>query len=126
VAGIVSPSAFCEDRRRQRAHRLEQERDPVERVGGEAARPGDHREHDASPSARAVASTVAATIAGRAVRSDTRQIVRQRLTPSAAEPSATCAGPRPARALIATMIGRIITVRISVATSGSAPFSCTT
>ena len=70
----------------------------------------------ASPSARAVASTVAAAIAGRAVRSDTRQIVRQRLTPRAAEPSRHDTGTdASALALIATMIGRIMTVRISVA-----------
>ena len=46
----------------------------------------------ASPSARAVASTTAAEIAGRAARSETRQIVRQRLTPRAAEPSRQEAG----------------------------------
>ena len=81
----------------------------------------------ASPSARAVASTVAAAIAGRAMRSETRQMVRQRLTPSAAEPSRPGGRHRvSASALIATMIGRIITVRISVAVIRSAPFSWTT
>src|SRR5271167_1405914 len=70
----------------------------------------------ASPSARAVASTAAAMMAGRAVRTDTRQIVRQRLTPSATEPSRQETGTDSSEfAVIATMIGRIITVRISVA-----------
>src|SRR6202012_1754156 len=40
-----------------------------------------------SPSARARARTVPATIAGRAARTPTFQIVRQRFTPSASEPS---------------------------------------
>ena len=57
-----------------------------------------------------------AAIAGHTVRSETRRIVRQRLTPSAAEPSRQEAGTASsALALIATMIGRIITVRITVA-----------
>ena len=51
----------------------------------------------ASPSARAVARTVAAMIAGRAVRSETRQIVRQRLTPSASDPSRHATGTVAAR-----------------------------
>ena len=81
----------------------------------------------ASPSARAVASTVAATIAGRAVRSDTRTIVRQRLTPSATDPSRQASGTEPSAAAIsATMIGVIITARITIASVRSAPFSCTT
>ncbi len=81
----------------------------------------------ASPSARAVASTAAATIAGRTVRSDTRQVVRQRLTPSAAEPSVHERGTdSSAPAMIATMIGTIITVRIKTATLRLAPVSCTT
>ncbi len=41
----------------------------------------------ASPSARAQASTAPAMIAGRAARTDTVHIARQRLTPSAAAPS---------------------------------------
>ena len=81
----------------------------------------------ASPSARPVASTAPAMIAGRAVRSDTRQIVRQRLTPSAAEPSVHALGTEAsALVLIATMIGVIITVRISTATARFVPVSCTT
>ena len=40
-----------------------------------------------SPSARAQARTAAATIAGRAARTETVHIARQRLTPSAAAPS---------------------------------------
>src|SRR5580693_6062568 len=70
-----------------------------------------------SPSALAVASTAAATIAGRTVRNDTRRCVRQRLTPSAAVPSILALGTdSSAPTMIATMIGRIITVRINVAT----------
>src|ERR1700722_2069599 len=62
-----------------------------------------------SPSARAVARIAAATIAGRAVRSDTRHVVRQRLTPSAAEPSLHALGTvSSALTMIATMIGTII------------------
>ena len=80
-----------------------------------------------SPSALAVASTAAATIAGLAVRSDTRQVVRQRLTPSAADPSVHARGTvSSALTMIATMIGTIITVRIKVATVRFAPVSCTT
>ena len=81
----------------------------------------------ASPSARAVASTVAATIAGRAVRRDTRTIVRQRLTPSAAEPSFQEGGTEAsAPAISAIMIGVIITARITIASIRLAPSSCTT
>src|SRR6185437_9020509 len=80
-----------------------------------------------SPKARAVASTAAATIAGRAVRSETRHVVRQRLTPSAAEPSVHEAGTvSKALTTIATMIGTIMTVRIRIATLRLAPVSCTT
>ncbi len=81
----------------------------------------------ASPSARAVPSTVAETIAGRAARTDTRQIVRQRLTPSATEPSRHAAGTAAsAPEVSAIMIGRIITVSTSVAVSRPSPLSCTT
>jgi len=49
------------------------------------------------------------------------------LTPSAAEPSRQDGGTAAsALALIATMIGVIITVKISVAVSRFAPLSCTT
>ena len=41
----------------------------------------------ASPSARAQASTAPAMIAGRAARTETVHIARQRLTPSATAPS---------------------------------------
>ena len=76
----------------------------------------------ASPSARAVASTTPAAIAGRAVRTPIFHIVRQRFTPSAAEPSIHERGTlRSASALIAIMIGTIITVRISVASSSPPP-----
>ena len=81
----------------------------------------------ASPSARAVASTAPAMIAGRAVRSETRHVVRQRLTPSAAEPSVhVCGTAASEREVIATMIGVIITVRIRIARPRFAPVSCTT
>ena len=66
-----------------------EEGQPVERVGREARPPETIASMIASPSARAVASTVPATIAGRAVRTATVHIVRQRLTPSASEPSST-------------------------------------
>ncbi len=81
----------------------------------------------ASPSARAVPSTVADTIAGRAARTDTRHVVRQRLTPSAIEPSRHAGGTAAsAPAVSAIMIGRIITVSTSVAVSRFSPLSCTT
>ena len=73
----------------------------------------------ASPSARAVASTVPATIAGRAVRTPIFQIVRQRLTPRrerALDP-ARAAPPAGRRRRSTIMIGAIITVRISIAAS---------
>ena len=71
-----------------------------------------------SPSARAVASTVPATSAGRAVRTAIFQNVRQRLTPSASEPSSQPRGTdRRPSAKIAIMIGEIITVRITTAAS---------
>ena len=70
----------------------------------------------ASPSARAVASTAAAMIAGRAVRTAIVHITRQRLTPSAAAPSVHARGTaRSASTMIAIMIGMIITVRIRTA-----------
>ena len=72
----------------------------------------------ASPSARAVASTVPATSAGRAVRTPTFQNVRQRLTPRASDPSSQPRGTaRSPSAKIAIMIGAIITVRITTAAS---------
>ena len=72
----------------------------------------------ASPSARAVASTAAATIAGRAARTEIVHIARQRLTPSAAAPSVQPRGTaRSASTMIAIMIGVIITVRIRTPTS---------
>ena len=81
----------------------------------------------ASPSARAVASTAAATIAGRAVRTEIVHITRQRLTPSAAAPSVQPRGTaRSASTMIAIMIGTIITVRISDPDARLAPSSWTT
>ena len=55
-------------------------------------------------------------IAGRTARTEIVQIVRQRLTPSAAEPSVQPVGTaRSATTMSATMIGVIITVRIATA-----------
>ena len=79
----------------------------------------------ASPSARAVASTAAATIAGRAARSVTASIARSGLTPSAIAPSRHEFGTDTSASQIsATMIGVIITVRITTATDRPAPVSC--
>ena len=81
----------------------------------------------ASPSARAVASTAAAITAGRTTRREIVHITRQRLTPSAAAPSVQPRGTaRRASAMIAIMIGAIITVRIITATIRLSPFSWTT
>ena len=56
------------------------------------------------------------------MRTPIRHIVRQRLTPSAAEPSSHERGMlRSASAMIATMIGTIITARISEASSSPPP-----
>ncbi len=78
----------------------------------------------ASPSARAVASTAAATIAGRAARRPTVRRARQRLTPSAAAPSVQLRGTeRSASVTIATMIGEIITVRTKTPTIRPVPSS---
>ncbi len=81
----------------------------------------------ASPSARAVASTAAATIAGLAARTLTVHRTRKRFTPSAAAPSVQGAGTaRSASTTIAIMIGVIITVRIAIPTPIDDPSSCTT
>ena len=121
------PAVFFDDRRCQRLHGLEEERDPVERIGRERAPAGEHREHDRLPQRAGRREHQPAAIAGRAVRTDTRQIVRQRLTPSAAEPSRHETGTAAsALAVIATMIGRIMIVRTSVAVMRSAPLSWTT
>ena len=71
----------------------------------------------ASPRARAVARTAAATIAGRAARTVTVHIARQRLMPSDSAPSVQPLGTaRSASTTIAIMIGVIITVRIRIPT----------
>src|SRR4051794_16893902 len=69
-----------------------------------------------SPIALATARTVPATIAGRALRTAIFHIVRQRLTPSAREPSSQpgLTARRPS-AKIETISGAIITVRIRTA-----------
>ena len=65
-----------------------------------------------------MASTVPATSAGRAVRTPIFQTVRHRLTPSASDASSQPRGTarRPSEK-IATMIGAIITVRITTPAS---------
>ena len=60
---------------------------PSAGLGAKATEPETIASITASPIARATASTVPATIAGRAVRTAIFQVVRQRLTPSASEPS---------------------------------------
>ena len=70
----------------------------------------------ASPSARAVASTVPAISAGRAVFATIFQNVRQRFTPRASEPSIHVRGTeRSPSTNTAVISGAIITVRISTA-----------
>ena len=72
----------------------------------------------ASPSALAVASTVPAISAGRAVLTPTFQNVRQRLIPSASDPSSQPRGTaRSPSQKTAIMIGATITVRITTAAS---------
>ena len=104
-----------DDRRRERSRRLEEEREAVDRVRARSRPSPDTIESMiASPSARAVASTAAAMIAGRTARTEIVHITRQRLTPSAAAPSVHERGTeRSASTMIAIMIGVIITVRIS-------------
>ena len=86
-------------------------------MGAKLAEPATIESMIASPSARAVASTAAATIAGRAVRTEIVQVTRQRLAPSAAAPSVQLRGTaRSASTTIAIMIGTIITVRIRTPT----------
>ncbi len=72
----------------------------------------------ASPIALATASTVPAMIAGRAVRTAIFQVVRQRLTPSASEPSSHpgFTARRPSEK-IETISGAIITVSTVTAAS---------
>src|SRR4051794_40728315 len=81
----------------------------------------------ASPSARAQASTAAATMAGRDARTDTDQIASQRLAPSAEAPSVHATGIAPsASTTMAIMIGVIITVSTTIATRTPVPSSWTT
>ncbi len=120
---IVSPSEFCTIVAASGRTGSNRNVIPSSGLAAKPRPPETIESMIASPSARAVASTVAATIAGRAVRSETRTIVRQRLTPSATEPSCHEDGTEASAAAIsATMIGVIITARISVAVARSAPF----
>jgi len=81
----------------------------------------------ASPSARALASTPAATIAGRIARSVTASTARSGFSPSATAPSRQDGGTEASASQIrAIMIGVIITVRITAVTPSPAPVSCTT
>ena len=78
----------------------------------------------ASPTARAVASTVPAISAGRAVLTATFQNVRHGLTPRASDPSIQPRGTaRSPSAKSAIMIGAIITARITTAASRLWPLS---
>ena len=80
----------------------------------------------ASPRARAVASTAAATIAGRMAFSVTARIARSGFKPSATAPSFHAGGTEVSASQIrAIMIGVIISVRISEATPTPPPVSCT-
>ena len=100
---------------------------PSSGFGAKPTEPATIESMIASPSARAVASTAAATIAGRAARTEIVHIARQRLTPSAAAPSVQPRGTaRSASTMIAIMIGVIITVSTAAPTSRLVPSSCTT
>ncbi len=91
---------------------------PSAGLGAKATEPETIASITASPIARAVASTVPATIAGRAVRTAIFQVVRQRLTPSASEPSSQPGRTeRSPSEKIETISGAIIRVRISTAAS---------
>src|SRR5919197_3883591 len=97
---------------------------PSSGLGAKPTEPDTIESMIASPSALAVARTAAATIAGRAARTEIVQIVRQRFTPSAADPSTHELGTaRRASTMIAIMIGVIMIVRISTATSRLEPDS---
>ena len=97
---------------------------PSSGLGAKPTEPETIESMIASPRARAVASTAAATIAGRAARSPTVRRARQRLTPSAAAPSVQLRGTeRSASMVIATMIGVIITVSTRTPTSMLEPSS---
>ena len=99
---------------------------PCARLGANEREPETIEIMIASPSARAVASTAAATIAGRIARTLTARIARSGLTPSATAPSRHELGTAASASQIsATMIGVIITVRITTVTSSPAPVSST-
>ena len=77
-----------------------------------------------SPSALAVASTAAATIAGLAALTVTARIARSGFSPSAIAPSRQELGTDASASHVsAIMIGAIITVRITTVTSSPAPVS---
>ena len=77
-----------DDRRGERAQRLEEERSiPSPGLGAKVLPPETIWIITASPSARAVASTAAATIAGRIARSVTARTARSGFRPSATAPS---------------------------------------
>ena len=100
---------------------------PSSGLGAKLDRARDHREHDR------LAERAGGREHGRRRRSPAARraraivhITRQRLTPSAAAPSVHERGTaRSASTMIAIMIGMIITVRISAATSRLAPSSWT-
>ena len=116
-----------DDRRRQRAHRLEEEVPAVGRVGREGDRARGHGERDRLAQARPIASVVPATSAGRMAASETRRATRQLSQPSAVAPSRHGVGTaRSASAKIEIISGAIITVSTMIPSSTLAPVSVTT
>src|ERR1700710_1566365 len=89
---------------------------PAAGLGAKAVEPESIASITDSPIARAAARTVPATIAGRAARPPIFQIVRQRLTPSATEPSSQ-PGLTEFRASVKidTISGAIMIVRTMIA-----------
>src|SRR4051794_110079 len=95
---------------------------PSAGVGGEPFDPHTPQSTLAPPSGRAQASTAPAMIAGRAARTETVHIARQRLTPRAAARSFHPRGTAyRASTVMAIMIGVIITVRITIETTSPVP-----
>ena len=83
-----------DDRRRQRPRGSTRKISPSKGLGEKPTPPETIASMIASPIARAVAITVPATRAGRAVRTAIIQKVRQRLMPSASDPSSQLLGHR--------------------------------
>jgi len=97
---------------------------PSSGLGAKPTEPATIESMIASPRARAVASTAAATIAGREARNETVHIARHRFTPSAAAPSVQVLGTDlRASTTIAIMIGVIMIVRMKMPTRMLVPSS---